>query len=69
MIAHHKSSRRGDSATFSRHDPGRFFKTRDRWYFKTREGTTEGPFAHPEEAEDNLDFYIRMVSEEFYLGE
>lgn len=62
MLRHYKASRRGDYSGFTRHDPSRFVKTRDKWYFRTREGSIEGPFLHPEEAEDSLDHYISMMS-------
>jgi hypothetical protein len=69
MVAHHKSIRKGDSATFTSQDPSRFFKVRDRWYFNTREGTTEGPFSYPQQAEDNLEFYISLMESDRYIDD
>lgn len=69
MRAQEVSTRRGNWAAFRRHDPDRFFRSRDKWYFRTREGTVEGPFAHPEQAEDELDFYISFMNGDFYLPE
>jgi hypothetical protein len=68
-MAHYKSRRKGNSATFTIHDPSRFLKVRDRWYFNTREGTTEGPFSSPQQAEDNLDSYISLMGLYLDTGE
>ena len=64
-----RSTRRGTWSSFTRHDPNRFFKSHGKWYFHTREGTDEGPFSHPDDAENELDAYISIISESFYLPE
>lgn len=40
----------------------RMFKTGDGWYFRTREGSTVGPFADELEASTQLEVYIRLAN-------
>jgi len=40
---------------------------RGNWYFLTREGTVEGPFACRTDALENLDRYIRMANFDMLL--
>ena len=49
----------------SRYRQCRFFHSLDQWYFLTREGTVEGPFAHRSHAEKVLDTYIRTQNNLF----
>ncbi|OUS31644.1 hypothetical protein A9Q99_03485 [Gammaproteobacteria bacterium 45_16_T64] len=50
----------------------RFIHLGDGWYFTTRENTQEGPFDNHQDAERELDYYIRthnridsMVDDDF----
>jgi len=43
----------------------RFFKDNGKWFFNTREGTMEGPYAELSEAEDRLKEYIRIMNSGF----
>jgi len=43
----------------------RFFKEGGKWYFYTREGTMEGPFADLEHAEDRLRDYVKIMNSGF----
>ena len=40
----------------------RFLHINDKWFFMTRELTQEGPFRSREEAERELNYYIRQVN-------
>ncbi len=55
--------RKGDSKPYTKLRPGRFFKEAGRWYFQTREGSTEGPFEHRVAAEDGLDTYLMIFKD------
>ena len=59
-------SRAYDVQAYSRYRPSRFFKDGNKWYFQTREGSTEGPFELRVEAEDRLQTYIRVLNSGFY---
>ena len=52
--------RKEDSTPFDRVRPSRFFTEAGKWYYHTREGSTEGPFQHRLEAERNLQTYINI---------
>ena len=43
----------------------RLFQEQGLWYFHTREGTLEGPFASKEQAESRVEFYIKTMSSRF----
>jgi hypothetical protein len=60
------NSRGNDVEAHSRYRPSRFFKDGGRWYFQTREGSTEGPFELRVEAEDRLQNYIQVLNSGFY---
>jgi len=40
---------------------GRMFRENHRWYFRTREGQSIGPFEDELEASTQLEIYIRLV--------
>ena len=50
--------RGGDSPSWSRSD--RLREESGKWYFRTREGTVEGPYADRGNAESELDTYIKL---------
>ena len=52
--------RKEDRTPFDRFRPSRFFMEAGKWYFHTREGSTEGPFQHRLEAERSLQTYINI---------
>jgi hypothetical protein len=60
------NARGNDMEAYSRYRASRFFKDGGRWYFQTREGSTEGPFEFRLEAEDRLQTYIRVLNSGFY---
>ena len=43
----------------------RFFKQQSKWFFYTREGTMEGPFAELQDAENRLTEYINIMNSGF----
>ena len=43
----------------------RFIQNEGMWFFFTREGTMEGPFAFKHEAEERLEVYKRVMSSGF----
>jgi hypothetical protein len=43
----------------------RFFKNEGKWFFNTREGTTEGPYWELTEAENKLQEYIKIMNSGF----
>ena len=57
--------RKGDSEPYTRFRSGRLFKDGGKWYFCTREGTTEGPFELRAEAEEQLKVYIKILCSGF----
>lgn len=59
-------SRKCDAVPYTKFRPSRFFKEGGRWYFNTREGSTEGPFEYRHQAESHLETYIRVVNSGFY---
>jgi hypothetical protein len=60
------NARGNDVESNSRYRPSRFFKDGGKWYFQTREGSTEGPFEFRVEAEDKLQTYIQVLNSGFY---
>jgi len=56
-------TRRQDDAAGSRSNfrTERMFESAGRWYFYTREGTTEGPFESRVDAQERLDVYIEIL--------
>ena len=55
--------RRGDLEPYTQFRPGRFFSEAGKWFFQTREGSTEGPFSHRFEAESGLDTYLLIFKD------
>jgi hypothetical protein len=52
--------RKGDTKPYSKLRPSRFHKESGRWYFQTREGSTEGPFKSYSQAEARLGAYLMI---------
>ena len=46
----------------------RVFVDRGQWYFNTREGTVEGPYADKQSAERFLESYVQVLSSKFVPG-
>jgi hypothetical protein len=59
-------NRKSDFGPCTKFRPNRFFKNGGKWYFNTREGSTEGPFEYRYEAEESLETYIKIVNSGFY---
>ena len=57
--------RKSDKAPRKWFRSSRFFKEGGKWYFYTREGTMEGPFAELEDAEYRLQEYIKIMNSGF----
>ena len=57
--------RSSDTTPYNAFRADRFFKEGDKWYFCTREGTIEGPFARRSEAEAKLVEYIKILNSGF----
>jgi hypothetical protein len=60
-------NRKEDSTPFDRFRPSRFFMEAGKWYYHTREGSTEGPFQHRLAAEKSLQTYINIGGRYLYL--
>lgn len=54
--------RYGEETTRKHFRADRFSVSNGKFYFTTREGTLEGPFANKEEAERELAMFIRKAS-------
>ena len=54
--------RAGEEGTRKHVRADRFSVSNGKFYFSTREGTLEGPFANRDEAERELALYIRKAS-------
>ena len=53
-------TRKDDKTTLKGFRPSRFFKEADHWYYRTREGSDEGPFRTRLEAEKHLQTHISI---------
>lgn len=56
------NNRKGDQDQGPRFRTDRFIHNGDKWYYETREGTTEGPFRTRPEAEEHLRNYIKLIN-------
>jgi Domain of unknown function (DUF6316) len=54
-----------DVDAYTKFRPSRFIKDGGKWYFSTREGTTEGPFEIKPDAESRLECYIKIMASGF----
>ena len=55
--------RKGESEPHNRVRESRFFHSMEEWYFLTREGTVEGPFAERTDAVKGLESYLEDLPE------
>jgi len=55
-------SRSTDARPYTRYRSNRFFEAAGKWYFYTREGTTEGPFGRRDVAEQGLENYLKVAA-------
>jgi hypothetical protein len=55
------SHRKTDKEPATKYRTSRYYKRGEKWYFYTREGTMEGPFAFKQEAEDRLENYKKIM--------
>ncbi len=55
-------SRSTDDKPYTKYRSDRFFEAQGRWYFYTREGTTEGPFGRRDAAQQGLENYLKVVA-------
>lgn len=53
-------TRRDDNTAFKGFRPNRFFTEASHWYYRTREGSAEGPFRTRLEAEKHLQTHISI---------
>jgi len=58
--------RRGEQKPYTRFRPDRFMQDKGKWYFDTREGTTEGPYGTRAEAELRLKDHIKIMRSGFF---
>ena len=58
--------RKSDPEPYTKFRPNRFFKDDGKWYFHTREAIPEGPFEYRDEAQQQLQDYIRIANSGFY---
>jgi Domain of unknown function (DUF6316) len=54
--------RKGEEEQTLRFRSERFIHNEEKWYYETREGTTEGPFRTRPEAEEHLRNYIKLIN-------
>ena len=59
------TNRKDDPKDGIRFHSDRIFKDSDKWYFQTREGTLEGPFDQRIDAENQLEYYIKVMNSGF----
>ena len=52
--------RKGDVGPITQFRASRFLKEGGKWYFQTREGSTEGPFADRCSAELGLELHLKI---------
>ena len=55
--------REGDSKPGFKFRSNRFFKDAGKWYFRTREGSTQGPFKLRCDAERSLESHLRIFKD------
>ena len=53
-------TRRDDKTPYLGYRPGRFFKEASQWYYRTREGSEEGPFQTRLDAEKHLQIHLSI---------
>ena len=61
--------RKTDLEARTRFRAGRFIREGGQWYFSTREGTMEGPFALKLDAEKRLEIYIKVMASGFLASD
>lgn len=54
--------RKGDDDQGTRFRTERFIHNGEKWYYETREGSTEGPFRTRPEAEEHLRNYVKLLN-------
>ncbi len=57
-----ETKRKGDPKTRARFGSDRMFQHSNKWFFYTREGTVEGPYAEKFEASRQVKIYIGMAA-------
>lgn len=57
-----ETMRKNDTEGKSRFRTDRMIKNENLWYFCTREGSIQGPFQNPTEANNQLRKYIQIMS-------
>lgn len=61
--------RKGDQDQRPRFRTDRFIHNQEKWYYETREGTTEGPFRTRLEAEEHLRNYVKLINSGWWNDE
>ena len=61
--------RKGEADAGPRFRTDRFIHNGEKWYYETREGTTEGPFRTRPEAEEHLRNYVKLLSSGWWNDE
>ena len=61
--------RKGDLDQTLRFRSDRFVHNGEKWYYETREGTTEGPFRTRPEAEEHLRNYVQLLESGWWNDE
>jgi len=54
-------SRSTDQKPYTKYRSDRFFEAGGKWYFYTREGTTEGPYGRRDAAQQGLENYLKVA--------
>lgn len=61
--------RKGEEDQGTRFRTDRFVHNGEKWYYETREGTTEGPFRTRLEAEEHLRTYVKLINSGWWNDE
>lgn len=61
--------RQGDKEKATRFRSDRFIHNGEKWYYETREGTTEGPFPTMPAAEEHLRNYVNLLNSGWWNDE
>ena len=61
--------RKGEEDQALRFRTDRFIHNGEKWYYETREGTTQGPFRTRPEAEEHLRNYVKLLESGWWNDE
>lgn len=62
-------NRKGEEDQGTKFRSDRFIHNGEKWFYETREGSTEGPFRTRLDAEDHLRNYVKLLNSGWWNGE